>query len=44
MAKIRRYARFYQRRRKYAIQILKANRSKVVANDKDKATTEENVR
>ncbi|WP_212004724.1 lipocalin-like domain-containing protein [Chitinophaga sp. HK235] len=28
---------------KYAIQILKANRSKVFANDKDKATTEENA-
>lgn len=27
----------------YAIQILKANRSKVVANDKDKATAEENA-
>lgn len=28
---------------KYAVQILKANRSKVLANDKDKATTEENA-
>ncbi|NLR78248.1 lipocalin-like domain-containing protein [Chitinophaga eiseniae] len=28
---------------KYAIQILKADRSKVLANDKDKATTEENT-
>ncbi|NLR57466.1 lipocalin-like domain-containing protein [Chitinophaga polysaccharea] len=28
---------------KYAIQILKVNRNKVLANDKDKATTEENA-